>query len=127
MAAATKMKLDWKPVYAIMNSTPLPPTAWPTDAPANIRPLASPRSSSPSVLHASESIATSWMAPKVLCTSRIAVKRPSPAGKGTPISATSVSAIMTWVSRIQPRRWPQRFERNTSTNGPNAHLNAQGR
>ena len=110
-----------------MNSTPLPPIAWPIDAPANMRPLASPRSFSDSVLTASESIATSWIAPKVLCSSRIAVNSARPCGSGTATSETSVSTITICVSRIQPRRWPKRCDRNTSTNGPKAHLNAHGR
>ena len=127
MAAATSTKVDWKPVTPIRNSTPLPPIAWPTEAPANIRPLARPRSFSSSVLQASESMATSWIAPKVLCTSSTMVNRPRPCGKGTATSDSRVSAIMTCVPRIQARRWPKRCERNTSTKGPKAHLKAQGR
>ena len=46
---------------------------------------------------------------------------------GTATSDSSVPAISSCVSRIQPRRWPKRRERKTSTSGPKAHLKAQGR
>ncbi len=110
-----------------MNSTPLPPTACPIEAPANISPLARPRSSSASVLHASASMATSCIAPKVLCTSRMSVNNASCAGRSSSTVDISVVAINTCVTMIQPRRRPRRSEAKTSMNGPNAHLKAQGR
>ena len=127
MAADTKKKVGWNPVYAAMKSTPLPPTAWPIEAPANIRPLARPRSSSARVLQASASMATSCIAPKVLCTSRMPVNSASCAGKSSSTVDISVVAIMTCVAMIQPRRRPRRSDAKTSMKGPKAHLKAQGR
>ena len=106
---------------------PLPPINWPIDAPANITPLAVPRSCSCSVPTASASMATSCIAPKVLWTSRMTVNSHSCSGSFSSTVDSSVAAISTWVTMIQPRRRPNRSEPNTSITGPNAHLNAQGR
>ena len=62
---------------AVRNSTAEPPIAWPMDAPANMKPLATPRSCSGSTLTASASIATSCVAANALCRKMTAVKRPS--------------------------------------------------
>ena len=127
MHAATNTNPPFSPMAGIRNSTPAPPTALPIAAPPNITPLAKPRSSSCSVLTASASIATSCIAPKLLCTSSTAVNTPSCAGRSRPMQASSVTIIMICVPRIQPRRRPRRSETNTSMNGPKAHLKAQGR
>jgi hypothetical protein len=100
--------------------------AWPSEAPANISPLARPRSSSLSELTASASMATSCIAAKVLCTISTAVNSGSPRGSGTATSDSSVPAISSWVSRIQARRWPKRRERKTSTTGPEGPLEGPG-
>ena len=47
--------------------------------------------------------------------------------KFTGRAARSVAIIMIWAITIHIRRRPQRSEDRTSTNGPIAHLNAQGR
>ena len=55
-----------KPTHAFRWITPAPPIAAPTWAPANIKPLARPRSSSGRTEQANPSIATSWLAANTL-------------------------------------------------------------
>ena len=55
------------------------------------------------------------------------VKSHSCSGNFSSTVDSSVAAISTCVTRIQPRRRPRRSEANTSIIGPNAHLKAQGR
>ena len=109
------------------NSTPAPPTAWPIDAPANMKPFAVPRSGSGSTPTASASIATSMVAAKALCRKMIAVNRPSWVTKSTGIAIASVPTMPSCISRIHRRRRPKRSELSVSTNGPMTHLNAHGR
>ena len=116
-----------KGTTAARNSTPAPPIAWPTEAPANMKPLATPRSCSGSTLTASASIATSCVAANALWTRMIAVKSPSWAVKFTGIATMSVATMPSCVSRIHSRRRPKRSDENASTNGPASHLNAHGR
>ena len=108
-------------------STPEPPIVWPIEAPANMKPLAEPRSSSGSTLTASASMATSMVAPNALCRKMIAVNRPSWPTKSTPIAASSVAIMPSCIAKIQVRRRPKRSDEKVSTNGPTAHLNAHGR
>lgn len=109
------------------NSTPDPPIAWPAEAPANMKPFATPRSSSGSTAMASASIATSCVAAKALCSRMIAVRSPISVATFTGIAASSVTAMPICVARIHSRRRPWRSEANVSTNGPASHLNAHGR
>ena len=112
---------------AVRKSTPEPPIVWPIDAPANMKPLAEPRSSSGSTLTASASMATSMVAANALCRKITAVKSAIWCTKSMPIAAKSEATMPTCIRKIQVRRRPKRCDEIVSTNGPTAHLNAHGR
>ena len=97
------------------------------EAPANIQPLAEPRSSSGSTVQASASMATSCVAPKQLCRKMIAVNRLTCVTKSTLIAASSVAIMPSCIRKIHSRRRPKRSEESVSTNGPIAHLKPHGR
>ena len=86
-----------------------------------------PRSSAFSVPTASASMATSWVAAKMLCTMISVVSNLMSAPRPTICSTNSDATIASCMAMIQVRRRPKRSDENTSTMGPTAHLNAQGR
>ena len=72
-------------------------------------------------------MATSCIAPKVLCTSRMPVSSVSCDGRFNEAQMSSVTTSMTCVPTIHARRRPKRSDAITSITGPKAHLKAQGR
>ena len=127
ISPATNTNVALNPISGVRRSTPDPPSAVPIAEPPNMSPFASPRSSSRRTPTASASIATSWVAAKILCTKTIAVKSQSRVAKLTGMAARMVTTIITWVIRIHVRLRPHRSLESTSTKGPNAHLIAHGR
>ncbi|MGC4006524.1 MAG: hypothetical protein QM811_26735 [Pirellulales bacterium] len=93
MTPATNKNDNETGMYGRRNSTPAPPIAWPMFAPANISPLAVPRSCDFSVVTASALIATSIVAPKTLWTKMIAVNNGNLVVKSTPVAPSNAKAM----------------------------------
>ena len=72
-------------------------------------------------------MATSIVAAQALWTKITAVKSAIWWTKSIPIATKSVAIIASCIAKIQVRRRPKRSDEIVSTNGPMAHLNAQGR
>ena len=92
-----------------------------------MKPLPRPRSFSFSVLTASESIATSWVAQNMLFSTIIAISRLKCVLKSTSAVITRVTIIIVVQKMIQARRPPSLCSLIRSISGAQAHLNAQGR